>query len=85
MTSPELTLNLSKGHYDQAEKSAHAFYTLDIKELSDIETLLGHKFTGPFYALGEIKYDKYLRVKGLSKSFGGLIDFLYEKNKVKVR
>lgn len=84
VTSPELTLKLSKGHYDQALKSAHALYSLDIKELSDMETLLGHKFTGPFYALGEIKYDKDLRVNGLSKSFGGLIDFLYEKNTVKV-
>lgn len=84
VTSPELTLNLSKGQYDQASKSAHAFYTLDVKELSDLETLLGHKFTGPFYALGEIKYDKDLKVNGLSKSFGGLIDFLYEKNTVKV-
>lgn len=84
VTSPELTLNLSKGRYDQAAKSAHAFYTLDVKELSDLETLLGHNFTGPFYALGEVKYDKDLRVNGLSKSFGGLIDFLYEKNTLKV-
>lgn len=84
VTSAELTLNLSKGHYDQALKSAHAFYTLDIKELSDLETLLGHKFTGPFYALGEVKYDKDLRVNGLSKSLGGLIDFLYAQNTLKV-
>ena len=84
VTSPELTLKLSKGRYDQALKSAHAFYSIDVKELSDIETLLGHKFTGPFYALGEVKYDKDFRVNGLSKSFGGLIDFLYEKNTLKV-
>ena len=84
VTSPELTLNLSKGRYDQISKSAHAFYTLDVKELSDLETLLGHKFTGPFYALGEVNYDKELRVNGLSKSFGGLIDFLYKKNTLRV-
>jgi hypothetical protein len=84
VTSPELKLNLSKGHYDQALKSAHAFYSLDIRELADLEKFTGHKFTGPFYALGEISYDKELRINGLSKSFGGLIDFLYAKNKLKI-
>ena len=85
VTSPELKLNLSKGHYDQALKSAHALYSLDIRELADLEKFTGHKFTGPFYASGEISYDKELRVNGLSKSFGGLIDFLYAQNRVKVK
>jgi uncharacterized protein Smg (DUF494 family) len=84
VTSPELKLNLSKGHYDQALKSAHAFYTLDIRELADLERFIGHKFTGSFYAMGEISYDKELRINGLSKSFGGLIDFLYAQNKLKL-
>lgn len=84
VTSPELKLKLSKGHYDQALKSAHAFYTLNIRELSDLETFIGHKFTGPLEASGKISYDKELRINGLSKSFGGLIDFLYAQNKLKV-
>jgi len=79
VTSPELTLHLSKGRYDQEKKYAHAFYALDIKELSHLEKLLGYRYVGPFYAFGEIKYDKHIIVTGLSKSFGGLLDFLYEK------
>jgi len=84
VTSPELKLNLSKGHYDQALKSAHALYTLDIRELEDLEKFTGHKFTGPFYASGKISYNKELIINGLSKSFGGLIGFLYTQERLKV-
>ena len=80
ITSPYLTLNISKGHYDQEKKLADAFYVLDIKDLSQLETILGYKYLGQFYAMGEIKYDQYLRISGLSKSFGGMIDYLFEKD-----
>jgi len=80
VTSPHLTLNISKGTYDQEKKLAKAFYILDINDLGALETLLGYKYLGPFYAMGEIAYDKYLRIGGLSKSFGGMIDYLFEKN-----
>ena len=79
VTAPELTLHLTKGRYDQEKKYAHAFYALDIKELSHLEKLLGYRYVGPFYAFGEIKYDNHIIVTGLSKSFDGLLDFLYEK------
>ena len=85
ITSPYLTLNISKGHYDQEKKLADAFYILDIKDLSHLETLLGAKYLGRFYAMGEIKYDKYLRISGLSKSFGGMIDYLFEKDGLRVQ
>jgi len=85
ITSPYLTLNISKGHYDQEKKLADAFYILDIKDLSQLETLLGYKYLGRFYAMGEIKYDKYLRISGLSKSFGGMIDYLFEKDGLRVK
>ncbi len=80
ITSPYLTLNISKGHYDQEKKVADAFYILDIKDLSHLETLLGSKYLGRFYAMGEIQYDKYLSISGLSKSYGGMIDYLFEKD-----
>ncbi len=83
ITAPELTLHLTKGRYDQEKNYAHAFYALDIKELSHLEKLLGYKYVGPFYAFGEIEYNNYIIVKGLSKSFGGMIDFLYEKETLK--
>lgn len=83
VTAPELTLHITKGRYDQEKNYTHAFYALGIKELSHLEKLLGYKYVGPFYAFGEIEYDKHIIVKGLSKSFGGLIDFLYEKDALK--
>ncbi len=55
ITSPYLKLNISKGHYDQDKKLADAFYILDIKDLSQLETLLGYKYLGRFYAMGEMK------------------------------
>ncbi|MCO4846208.1 MAG: hypothetical protein KC427_09340, partial [Sulfurovum sp.] len=83
ITAAELTLHLTKGQYDQEKNYAHAFYTLDIKELNHLEKFLGYQYVGPLYAFGEIEYDKHIIVKGLSKSFGGLIDFLYEKDTLK--
>ena len=85
ITSPYLTLNVSKGHYDQEKKLADAFYILDIKDLSKLETLLGYKYLGKFYAMGEIKYDTYLTISGLSKSYGGMIDYLFEKDGLHVQ
>ena len=83
VTAPELTLHLTKGRYDQEKNTAHAFYALDIQELSHLEKVLDAKYVGPFYAFGEIEYDKHIIVKGLSKSFDGLFDFLYEKDTLK--
>lgn len=85
ITSPYLKLNVSKGHYDQDKKLADAFYILDIKDLSQLETLLGYKYLGRFYAMGEMKYDTYLSISGLSKSYGGMIDYLFEKDGLHVK
>jgi hypothetical protein len=84
INSPALTLNISKGVYSQEKSNAHAFYTLDIKDLSKLEQLLGYKYRGPFYARGEMSYDKYFKVTGLSKSFGGITDFVFEKDGLKI-
>ena len=84
VTAPNLMLKFSEGHYDQEKEYGHAFYTLDIKELSTLEKLTQEKYTGPFYALGEIAYDKQFTVKGLSKSLGGLIDYIYKKDTLQV-
>lgn len=84
ITSPYLKLNISKGHHDQDKKLVKAFYLLDIKDLSKLESLLGYKYLGPFYAMGEIKYDEYLSISGLSKSYGGMMDYLYENDGLKI-
>lgn len=85
ITSPYLQINISKGHYDQEKKLADAFYILDVKDISRLETLLGYKYLGKFYAMGEIKYDKYLKISGLSKSFGGMMDFLFKQDGLHVK
>ncbi|PHS41292.1 MAG: hypothetical protein COB07_02140 [Sulfurovum sp.] len=84
ITSPFLKLNISEGTYDQEKKVAKAFYILDIKDLGALETLLGYKYLGSFYAMGEMSYDKYISISGLSKSYGGMIDYIFEKDGLKV-
>ncbi len=82
INSKALSLHLSKGEYDQKLKKAHAVYTLDIQELSTLENILGYKYQGAFSAKGEIHYDKYFTITGLSKSLGGLLDFTFKKDKL---
>ncbi len=74
----EVQTKITKGTHDETKKSTHAFYTLDIKDLAQVEALLGHKYHGPFYARGEIDYKNALQIRGLSKSLGGITDFLYK-------
>ncbi len=69
---------ITKGIHDETKKSTHAFYTLDIQDLAQVETLLGHTYHGPFYARGEIDYKNALQIRGLSKTLGGMTDFLYK-------
>ncbi len=84
VTSPYLSLNLTKGIYNQEQKIAHAHYVLDIKDLSKLENLLGYKYKGAFYAIGEMSYAKYFKITGLSKSYGGMTDFIFENDGLKV-
>jgi hypothetical protein len=85
LTSPHLKVNITKGHYDQSKSRAEAFYIVDIKDLAKLETLLGHKYLGAFYAMGELRYDKYVHISGLSKSFGGMSDFTFEKDGLHIK
>jgi len=80
MTSKDLVLHISKGTYDQEAKKAHAFYVLDVKNLAKLKTLLGYTYKGALYARGELFYDKDIKIIGLSKSFGGLTDFVFKQD-----
>ena len=79
-----LKLHITKGKYNQTKKKASAFYILDVKELSKLETLLGYRYRGPFYAMGEIFYDKSIKVQGLSKSFGGMTEFDFKDKQLNI-
>lgn len=76
----EIKSKITKGTHDATKKITHAFYTLDIKDLAQAEALLGHKYFGPFYAMGEIDYKNALQIRGMSKTFGGITDFLYKND-----
>lgn len=84
-SSKSFELELTKGTYDQEKKIADAFYVLDIKDLAPLKDILGHEYHGPFYAMGEINYNEYIRIHGLSKSLGGLIDYMFEKDGLLVK
>lgn len=82
--APDMELHFTEGYYDDETKVGHAFYTLDVKELGSFEALTKEKYSGPFYAIGEVEYDKHFTLKGLSKSLGGLIDYTYEKDSLDI-
>ncbi len=84
ISSPYLTLHITKGTYNQKEKKANAFYVLDVKDLTKLEKLLGNTYTGDFYARGVLSYDKFLNITGLSKTFGGMTEFTFEKDGLKI-
>ncbi|MCF6243567.1 MAG: hypothetical protein L3J43_00855 [Sulfurovum sp.] len=72
-------INITKGAYNFDTNISKAFYTLSSKNLSPLESLIG-KYRGPFSATGTITHKKNLQVRGLSQTFGGMIDFLYKKD-----
>jgi len=85
VNSPSLTLTIEQGHYNQESKEAKAFYILDIKALHQLKELLGYDYQGSFFARGEMSYTDKVKITGLSKSFGGLVDFLFEDSVLKMQ
>ncbi len=79
VTTPDLSLKLRDGTYDQEKKYAHALYALEVKDLTAFKKELGGKYVGAFHADGEIIHDKHLKIKGFSNSLGGKLDFSYDK------
>jgi len=79
ISTPTSTLDITNGAYNRKTKIGSAQYTLDVKELADLEELLEVEATGPFLSHGNIIYDQKVKVKGSSESFGGVLDISYEK------
>jgi len=75
------TLSIIDGEYDEELKYATAKYALDVKEFRELKPILNFKLTGPFFSSGKIVYDKKVKAKGFSESFGGILDIVYEKKK----
>ena len=72
-------INISNGVYDFDTNTSKAFYTLQTNNLLPLEPLIG-EYHGTFNTTGKILYDHTLKIRGISPSFGGMVDFLYKKD-----
>jgi hypothetical protein len=73
-------ININDGFYDTDTNISKASYTFSTKDLKALTPILG-EYLGSFYARGTILYyEDTLQIRGLSNSFGGMVDFLYKQN-----
>jgi hypothetical protein len=72
-------INISKGEYNVETNTSQAFYTITTKNLAPLKPLIG-AYLGAFTSSGELHYNKDLQIRGLSNSFGGMVDYLYKKD-----
>jgi len=70
---------INKGIHDLDSNISKAFYTVKTADLSTLESVIG-KYLGAFSSTGQIHHDKTFEIRGLTNSFGGMIDFLYKKD-----
>lgn len=84
ITLADAKINLKKGFHHLDRKESEAFYTLNVADLRTLEKLLGYKYKGPFYAVGTVKYNGDYLIHGLSKTFDGLTEFDYNKERLDI-
>ncbi len=72
-------INLTKGVYHLDTNTSKVLYTFSTKNLAPLESLIG-KYKGAFSARGALIHNKGLQIRGLSQTFGGMVDFLYKKD-----
>lgn len=72
-------INITKGNYNLETNTSQAFYTITTKNLAPLKPLIG-AYIGAFTSSGELQYNKDFQIRGLSNSFGGMIDYLYKKD-----
>ena len=77
-------VHLSKGFHDAKSNETRAFYTLNVKDLTAFKPLFGYAYRDPFYAMGEVKYNKNIYIQGLSKSFDGMLEFNYDEKDLNI-
>ena len=71
-------INITNGTYDLDTNTSKAFYAVQTKDLALLEPLIG-AYQGPFSAFGKIEYNNEFQIRGLTKTYGGMIDFLYKE------
>ncbi len=72
-------INISNGMYKFKTGTYKSFYTVRTNNLAPLEPLIG-KYRGKFSATGNIYYNGGVQIRGLSPTFGGIVDFLYKEN-----
>ena len=77
MKLADAKIALTKGEHNTTSNISKAFYTVNVSNLSSLEKLLGYRYRGAFYAVGEVSYNKTYAIHGLSKSFDGFTEFDY--------
>jgi hypothetical protein len=73
-------IELSNGRREADKNKQSAFFTVSTKDLTQLEGVLGEKYIGSFYAAGNVSYDNKLTIRGITKTYGGVIDFLYKND-----
>ncbi|CAA6828248.1 MAG: Unknown protein [uncultured Sulfurovum sp.] len=72
-------ITLRRGSYNERDASSEALYTINTKDLSEFEELLGYKYLNALFTMGKVKYNnKKFQIRGLSKTFGGAVDYFYK-------
>ena len=84
ITLSNAKLTLTKGLHRADTGVSKTFYTLDVSDLTPFEALLGYKYHGAFYAVGTATYDREYLIHGLSKTFNGYTEFIYDKDVLKI-
>ena len=72
-------INISQGLHNLDTNSTKAFYSFSTPNLAPLQPLIGD-YIGPFQARGEIHHNDGFKIRGLSRTFGGMTDFFYKKD-----
>jgi len=75
LESKMANLSMIKMQIDTKEKRLKSPYVFDIPELKNAYELIGKKLYGPMKFVGNISYDKVLKIDGFTKSLGGKISY----------
>jgi len=75
-------LFLKNGKFYIKSKKVETTYTMNIPDLSKLKPLTGTKLKGKLNTTGIAEFDKTLKIKGSSKSFGGDITYTLENSKL---
>jgi len=73
-------VTVNNGYYHKSKKTAHAQYTIHLKNLAYFENILKQKYQGVLDINGSLDYDNGLTIiKGHTAQFGGNLSYVYKE------